>query len=87
MGPWCLQMAVQKLSRAVGEGRIARTQLFVLVASWLWNQLASLENATPSGVSYPGERPRYFTRQVRSAGSNEEPSVSTLYSNLARFRY
>ena len=29
-------------ARAAGERRIARTQFFVFVGSWLWNQLASL---------------------------------------------
>ena len=33
--------------RPAAERRIARTQLFVFVASWLWNHLASLVNATP----------------------------------------
>src|SRR5260370_30083475 len=30
-----------------GERRMARTQLFVFVGSWLWNQLTSLVNTSP----------------------------------------
>jgi hypothetical protein len=39
-------------ARAAGEGGVARRQLFVFVASWLWNQLAKPDNATASGKIY-----------------------------------
>src|ERR1017187_6885811 len=40
-------------ARPTAERRIARTQLFVFVASWLWNHVASLVNATPFYRSHP----------------------------------
>ena len=38
-------MAAGSWARPAAERRIARTQLFVFVASWLWNHLASLIEA------------------------------------------
>src|SRR6202171_2559672 len=46
-------MAAGRWSRPAAERRIARTQLFVFVASWLWNHVASLVNATPVCRSHP----------------------------------
>ena len=40
-------------ARPAAERRIARTQLFVFVASWLSNHVASLVNATPFCRSHP----------------------------------
>jgi catechol 2,3-dioxygenase-like lactoylglutathione lyase family enzyme len=46
-------MAAGSWARLAAERRIARTQLFVFVASWLWNNLASLVDATPFCRSHP----------------------------------
>src|ERR1035437_8835041 len=46
-------MAAGSWARPAAERRIARTQLFVFVASWLWNHLASLVNATPFCRNHP----------------------------------
>src|SRR6266700_2553516 len=46
-------MAAGSWARPAAERRIARTQLFVFVASWLWNHLASLVDATPFCRSHP----------------------------------
>jgi hypothetical protein len=46
-------MAAGSWARPAAERRIARTQLFVFVASWLWNHVASLVNATPFCRSHP----------------------------------
>src|SRR6202521_4891466 len=46
-------MAAGSWARPAAERRIARTQLFVLVVSWLWNHVASLVNATPFCRSHP----------------------------------
>src|ERR1700682_2861410 len=46
-------MAAGRWARPAAERRIARTQLFLFVASWLWNHLASLVNATPFCRSHP----------------------------------
>ena len=46
-------MAAGSWVRPAAERWIARTQLFVFVASWLWNHVASLVNATPFCRSHP----------------------------------
>jgi hypothetical protein len=78
-------MAAGSSARAAGERRVAGTQFFVFVASWLWNQLASLVNTTPSGEIYP-LIPRLATghsisdTQDRSGISRESASERCHYS-------
>jgi hypothetical protein len=43
----CVRMAAGSWACPAAERRIGRTQLFVFVASLLWNHVASLVNATP----------------------------------------
>jgi hypothetical protein len=54
-----------------------RTQLFVFVASWLWNHLASLVNATPSG--------RRFLQNARFLTNHNQRNQSTK-SFMRRFQ-